>query len=164
MHGHQAINMLSLLLSCTIFPRTGPCVSRLSSHPSIITDSQTVAELLIDFKEILGSHTGANMADIVWDTLEMYGLTGRVRDLFKPFVHSAHCNRSSLLWPTMQRATTPCSMRSRCAAWSAVFRSTPANRVCDACHIRSIWPHAKCVPSVKCRNGADTKACSYSKA
>lgn len=36
-------------------------------------------ELLIDFRELLGEHSGENFASLVWDTLELYGLVGRVR-------------------------------------------------------------------------------------
>jgi hypothetical protein len=35
-------------------------------------------ELLIDFRQLLGAHTGENMAAAVWETLETYGLKGRV--------------------------------------------------------------------------------------
>jgi hypothetical protein len=32
-------------------------------------------ELLIDFRELIGEHSGENMAEAVWATLELYGLT-----------------------------------------------------------------------------------------
>jgi len=35
-------------------------------------------ELLIDFRELIGEHSGDNMAEAVWQTLELYGLVGRV--------------------------------------------------------------------------------------
>lgn len=35
-------------------------------------------ELLIDFRELLGEHSGENMAEVVWETLVMYGIEGRV--------------------------------------------------------------------------------------
>ena len=35
-------------------------------------------ELLIDFWELIGAHLGENMAEVVWETLELYGLKGRV--------------------------------------------------------------------------------------
>jgi hypothetical protein len=35
-------------------------------------------ELLIDFQELIGAHSGDNMAKVVWETLEPYGLKGRV--------------------------------------------------------------------------------------
>ena len=31
-------------------------------------------ELLIDFQELTGEHSGENMAEAVWATLELYGL------------------------------------------------------------------------------------------
>jgi hypothetical protein len=37
-------------------------------------------ELLIDFAEIQGEHSGENMAQTVWETMELYGLKGFVRD------------------------------------------------------------------------------------
>ena len=36
-------------------------------------------EVLIDFKEITGEHSGANMASAVWETMELYGLKGKVQ-------------------------------------------------------------------------------------
>jgi hypothetical protein len=44
-------------------------------------------ELLIDFRELLGEHSGENMAEAVWETLVMYGIERRVgitRDSSKP--------------------------------------------------------------------------------
>ena len=38
-------------------------------------------ELLIDFRELIGSHSGENMASAVWDTLELYSLKGKVQIL-----------------------------------------------------------------------------------
>jgi hypothetical protein len=35
-------------------------------------------ELLIDFRELIGEHSGENMAEAVWQTMELYGLVGRV--------------------------------------------------------------------------------------
>jgi hypothetical protein len=35
-------------------------------------------ELLIDFCELVGEHSGENMAEVVWKTLKMYGLLGWV--------------------------------------------------------------------------------------
>jgi NADPH-dependent glutamate synthase beta subunit-like oxidoreductase len=34
--------------------------------------------MLIDFRELVGEHSGENMAEAVWQTLETYGLLGRV--------------------------------------------------------------------------------------
>ena len=35
-------------------------------------------ELLINFWELIGEHLGENMAEAVWQTMELYGLVGRV--------------------------------------------------------------------------------------
>ncbi|KAH9018984.1 hypothetical protein EDB83DRAFT_2197766, partial [Lactarius deliciosus] len=36
-----------------------------------LTDSE---ELLVDFQELISAHSGENMAEVVWETLELYGL------------------------------------------------------------------------------------------
>ena len=60
-----------------------------------------VEELLIDFRELIGEHSGENMADAVWATLELYGLTRKASfDLlssitfakFKLFTDHCHGN------------------------------------------------------------------------
>ncbi|KZP26411.1 hypothetical protein FIBSPDRAFT_671990, partial [Athelia psychrophila] len=35
-------------------------------------------EVLIDFREIIGQHSGENLAESVWQTLELYGLIGKI--------------------------------------------------------------------------------------
>jgi hypothetical protein len=35
-------------------------------------------ELLIDFRELIGKHSGENMAETAWATMEQYNLVGRV--------------------------------------------------------------------------------------
>ena len=37
-----------------------------------------VEELLIDFHELIGSHSGENLAAAVWSTMELYRLEGKV--------------------------------------------------------------------------------------
>jgi len=37
-------------------------------------------ELLIDFRELVGPHSGKNMAEAVWATMELYGLVGKVNN------------------------------------------------------------------------------------
>ena len=36
-------------------------------------------EVLIDFRELIGPHSGENMANIIWSTLELYGIQNKVR-------------------------------------------------------------------------------------
>ena len=35
-------------------------------------------ELLTDFRELLGEHSGENMAEVIWETLKQYDLIGWV--------------------------------------------------------------------------------------
>ncbi len=37
-----------------------------------------IEELLIDFKGIIGEHSGKNLAEVVWTTLERYKITNKV--------------------------------------------------------------------------------------
>ncbi|KAJ6609451.1 hypothetical protein B0H10DRAFT_1675845, partial [Mycena sp. CBHHK59/15] len=39
-----------------------------------VTNDGHLEELLIDFRELVGEHSGENMADAIWGTVEMYGL------------------------------------------------------------------------------------------
>lgn len=50
----------------------------------------TSEELLIDFRELIGEHSGENMAAVLWSTLELYGLQSKVRQLhIYPFIYLA---------------------------------------------------------------------------
>lgn len=39
-------------------------------------------ELLIDFRELVGEHSGENMAEAVWETLTQYGIRDRVSESY----------------------------------------------------------------------------------
>jgi len=43
-------------------------------------------ELLIDFRELIGEHSGENMAEAVWETLKRYGIEKRVRQYWASVV------------------------------------------------------------------------------
>jgi hypothetical protein len=49
-----------------------------SSLNSITHLHITTEELLIDFQDLIGEHSGENMAEAVWATMELYGLIGKV--------------------------------------------------------------------------------------
>lgn len=55
-----------------------------------------VEEMLIDFHELVGEHSGENMAEAVWQTLETYGLLGRVRKV------TFLCTTLKTIYPTLQ--------------------------------------------------------------
>jgi hypothetical protein len=38
----------------------------------------TLEELLIDFRELIGQHSGENMAAVVWSMLETYDIQDKV--------------------------------------------------------------------------------------
>jgi hypothetical protein len=61
-------------------------------------------ELLIDFRELVGKHSGENLAEAVWQTMGLYGLRGRVchprylllkRHLTLPQVKCINCDNAS---------------------------------------------------------------------
>jgi hypothetical protein len=54
----------------------------LFTHLPTITE-----ELLIDFRELIGEHSGENMAEAVWATMELYGLVGKVSFWVLVLVH-----------------------------------------------------------------------------
>ncbi|KAJ7852892.1 hypothetical protein B0H14DRAFT_3136986 [Mycena olivaceomarginata] len=45
--------------------------------PGVLTLAITTEESLIDFRELIGQHSGENMAAAIWETVEMSGLLGR---------------------------------------------------------------------------------------
>jgi len=67
-----------------------------------------VEELLIDFHEFMGAHSGENMAAVVWSTLELYGIENKVCQF--PFEHYLHWLMFLRLWRSwwiMQATMTP---------------------------------------------------------
>ncbi|KAM5534121.1 hypothetical protein V8D89_012212 [Ganoderma adspersum] len=43
-----------------------------------VTDDWRLEEILIGFEELIGEHSGKNMAEVLWHTMDIYGLIGRV--------------------------------------------------------------------------------------
>ncbi|KAF5337795.1 hypothetical protein D9758_016284 [Tetrapyrgos nigripes] len=43
-----------------------------------VTNKGKLEELLIDFRELSGAHSGDNMAEVVWETLAQYGPKGKI--------------------------------------------------------------------------------------
>ncbi|KAF9012336.1 hypothetical protein BDQ17DRAFT_1232093, partial [Cyathus striatus] len=39
-----------------------------------VTNDGVLVELLIDFQELIGPHSGENLAEAVWNTMELYGI------------------------------------------------------------------------------------------
>jgi hypothetical protein len=60
-------------------------------------------ELLIDFHKLIGEHSGENMAEAVWQTLELYGLISRVRFPFA--AHHVFANIFQIIAIVMDNAS-----------------------------------------------------------
>jgi hypothetical protein len=58
------------------------------SFSSMILSEIFSEECLIDFRELRGEHSGENMANAVWETLENYGIEGRVSSISGIFAPS----------------------------------------------------------------------------
>ncbi|KAF8985978.1 hypothetical protein BDQ17DRAFT_1173947, partial [Cyathus striatus] len=39
-----------------------------------VTNDGVLEELLIDFQELIGPHSGENLTEAVWNTMELYGI------------------------------------------------------------------------------------------
>ncbi|SJK99091.1 uncharacterized protein ARMOST_02377 [Armillaria ostoyae] len=53
-------------------------IAFLATVAHYVTNEGQHEDLLIDFRELIGRHTGENMAEAVWDTLTLYGLRDKV--------------------------------------------------------------------------------------
>ncbi|KIL55008.1 hypothetical protein M378DRAFT_201131 [Amanita muscaria Koide BX008] len=91
-----------------------------------ITNDGRLEELLIDFRELVGAHSGENMGEAVWKTLEMYGLFGRVI----AFVMDNASNNDTLLD----------SIEARCEAVGIKFSAKQARLRCmpHTCHLAAL--------------------------
>ncbi|KAG6892875.1 hypothetical protein C0992_012116 [Termitomyces sp. T32_za158] len=63
-------------------------------------NSSNAEELLIDFCELLGEHSGENMADVVWETLVRFGIQDRIM----AFVMDNATNNDTLVKGIVNRA------------------------------------------------------------
>jgi len=61
-------------------PNTGELGTLLIVILTISIADLSTEESLIDFRELLGKHTGENIADAVWDTLGTFGIQGKVNN------------------------------------------------------------------------------------
>jgi hypothetical protein len=80
--GHRAMDMRSSQWFCTGLITQAIWVRLQFTHCFWwLISLHCAEECLIDFAELIGSHSGENMADTVWATLEKFGLCERVRHL-----------------------------------------------------------------------------------
>lgn len=101
------------------------------THLHILTE-----ELLIDFRELIGEHSGENMAEAVWATMELYGLVGKVS--FRASVlRCSGCTfltRSQIIAIVMDNAsnnnTMMVSLERRCQQRNIQFSAQDARMRC----------------------------------
>ena len=43
-----------------------------------VTEDWELEEIVLDFQELVGEHSGKNLAEAVWQTIELYGLQHKV--------------------------------------------------------------------------------------
>ncbi|KAJ6579278.1 hypothetical protein B0H10DRAFT_2343264, partial [Mycena sp. CBHHK59/15] len=74
-------------------------------------------EMLIDFRELVGEHSGENMAEAVWTTLKIYGIQERLmaftmdnttnNDTLMVGIE-ARCDRAGISWFDAKAARIRC--------------------------------------------------------
>jgi len=128
MYGHQAINMHFWPLSHTMCPMMGNLVC-ISFDPST-RKYLRLAEELINFHELIGEHLGDNMVEAIWQTIELYGLVGRVCSSF--FIY--RLTSSQIIAIVMDNAsnnnTLMTSLELRCQQWGIPFLAQDACMQC----------------------------------
>jgi hypothetical protein len=109
----------------------------------ILFCSKASEELLIDFRELVGDHSGENLAHAVYDTLNTCGLKGRVSLLVVPGFCTPTLITHRLLpsMRTMPRTTTPWLNTWRRCCSKIWLNLIPQMSGCGACHIQFIWRH-----------------------
>lgn len=85
-------------------------------------------EMLIDFREIIGEHSGENLAHAVWETMELYGLKGRV----SAFLYVAYyfINSAQIIAVSCDNASNNDPRGSSSTIFGPVY---------DVCPIQYIW-------------------------
>jgi hypothetical protein len=104
-----------------------------------------VEELLIDFRELIREHSGENMAEAVWTTLELYGLTRKASfDLLSSIPPSLSSSYSQIIAMVMDNAsnnnTLMTSLERQCQEWGISFSARDARMRCmpHTVHLASI--------------------------
>jgi hypothetical protein len=97
MPGHQVIIMHSLLLLRTMWCKRERlvCIQFFFNLLVWFIITLFAEELLIDFQELIGEHSGENMATTVWKTLETYNIQDKVRKINEKWINTNSESRSS---------------------------------------------------------------------
>ena len=107
----------------------------------LLTISTMSEELLIDFHELVGEHSGENLAHAIYDTLNLYGLKGWVSLWVVPGFCTLSLTTRRLLpsMQTMPRTTTPWLNTWRHCCRGILLSLVHRMSGCGACLIQFIW-------------------------
>ena len=72
-HGHQA-NQYAFLVIVAHYVTNKGQLGMLPTSSGLLMFIDIPEELLIDFQELAGEHSGENMAEAMWETMKQYNL------------------------------------------------------------------------------------------
>jgi hypothetical protein len=119
----------------------------LESEKIMIYIFSSTEELLIDFRELIGQHSGENMAKAVWATMELYGLIGKVN--LGSLINGCLLNDSQVITIVMDNAsnnnTLMTSLEQQCEEQGIPFSAQDAQMCC--------MPHTVHLAAIKVSKG-----------
>ena len=105
-----------------------------------VTDDWELEEVILDFREIVGEHSGENLAEVVWQTIAAYGLENKVcqNGIMRLDLRNAKLralsSRLFLLWLTMHQTMIHWSR-----TWQTILGGNLGSKLMfSALHISSI--------------------------
>ena len=109
-----------------------------------VTDDWELEEVILDFREIVGEHSGENLAEVVWQTIAAYGLENKVcqNGIMRLDLRNAKLralsSRLFLLWLTMHQTMTRWLMLLFSNSVPSTLKLNPNGFVCDVSHTQYI--------------------------
>jgi hypothetical protein len=119
----------------------------LESEKIMIYIFSLAEELLINFQELIGQHSGENMAKAVWAMMELYSLIGKVN--LGSLINGCLLNDSQVITIVMDNTsnnnTLVTSLEQRCKEWGVPFSAQDAQMCC--------MPHTVYLATIKVLKG-----------
>ena len=138
MLGHLVISTHFLPLWCTMSIKIGSQVW----FYDLLLMHFWLSKLLIDFDELIESYSGEHMAFAIWDTLEFYGLKGKVPSSFIIILESRLILTIFLLLIVIISQTMTIFWNHwRGCRWGKVIILMPKRATFAVCLIPSTWQH-----------------------
>jgi hypothetical protein len=122
----------------------------LESENTMIYIFSFTEELLIDFQELIGQHSGENMAKAVWAMMELYGLIGKVNlGLLGLLINGHLLNDSQVIAIVMDNASNNnmlmTSLKQQCKEQDVPFSAQDVQMRC--------MPHTVHLAAIKVSKG-----------